>query len=51
MLILAKAVLALMIGFIISVIFGLVAIPFLRKLKVKQQVSVFLAKTHKDKDF
>ncbi len=50
MLILAKAVLALMIGFIISVIFGLVAIPFLRKLKVKQQVSVFLAKTHKDKE-
>ncbi|MCI8446381.1 MAG: phospho-N-acetylmuramoyl-pentapeptide-transferase, partial [Bacilli bacterium] len=44
------AVLALMIGFIISVIFGLVAIPFLRKLKVKQQVSVFLAKTHKDKE-
>ena len=41
-LILAKAVLALMIGFIISVVFGFVLIPFLRRLKVNQQVSVFL---------
>lgn len=50
MLILAKAVLALMIGFILSVIFGFVLIPFLKKLKVKQRVSVFLAKNHKEKD-
>lgn len=50
MLILAKAVLALMIGFIISVIFGFLLIPFLKKLKVKQQVSVFLAQKHKDKE-
>ena len=50
MLILAKAVLALMIGFIISVIFGFLLIPFLRKLKIRQQVSVFLEKTHKDKE-
>jgi len=49
-LILAKAVLALMIGFIISVIFGFLLIPFLRKLKIRQQVSVFLEKTHKDKE-
>lgn len=50
MLILAKAVLALMIGFIISVIFGFVLIPFLKRLKVKQQVSIFLEKTHKNKE-
>ncbi len=50
MLILAKAVLALMIGFIISVVFGFVLIPFLRRLKVKQQVSIFLEKTHKNKE-
>ncbi|MCI9233538.1 MAG: phospho-N-acetylmuramoyl-pentapeptide-transferase [Bacilli bacterium] len=50
MLILAKAVLALMIGFIISVVFGFLLIPFLKKLKVKQQVSVFLAQKHKDKE-
>lgn len=50
MLILAKAVLALMIGFIISVIFGYLLIPYLRKLKVKQKVSIFLEKNHKSKE-
>lgn len=49
-LILAKAVLALMIGFIISVAFGYILIPYLRKLKVKQKVSIFLEKNHKKKD-
>lgn len=50
MLILAKSVLAMMIGFIISVIFGLIFIPILRKLKAKQKISIFLAKKHKEKD-
>ncbi len=50
MLILTKAVLALMIGFIISVIFGLVAIPFLKKINVKQRVSSYLENKHKSKD-
>jgi phospho-N-acetylmuramoyl-pentapeptide-transferase len=50
MLVLAKAVLALMIGFILSVLFGLVAIPLLKKLKVKQKVSVFLSDKHGSKD-
>lgn len=50
MLILAKAALALMVSFIISVVFGLVLIPFLKKLKVKQKVSVFLQNKHKKKD-
>jgi len=49
-LILAKAVLALMIGFILSVAFGFLLIPILRKMKVKQRVSVFLAKDHKGKE-
>lgn len=49
MLILAKAVLAFMIGFILSIIFGVVLIPLLRKMKIKQTVSVFLSK-HKGKD-
>ena len=44
MLILAKALLALMVSFIISVVFGLIAIPLLRKLKVKQRISIFLSK-------
>ena len=50
MLILAKAVLAMMIGFVISVIFGLILIPFLKKIKVRQKVSSYLEKTHKSKD-
>lgn len=50
MLILAKSILAMMIAFIISVIFGLILIPILRKMKVRQKVSVFLEKQHKKKD-
>ena len=50
MLILAKALLALMVSFIISVIFGLIAIPLLRKLKVKQRISIFLSKLHNQKN-
>ena len=50
MLILAKAALALMVSFIISVIFGFILIPFLKKMKVKQKVSVFLQNKHKKKD-
>jgi len=49
-LILAKAVLAMMIGFITAVIFGLILIPFLKRIKVKQKVSLYLEKTHKSKD-
>ena len=50
MLILAKSILALMIGFILSVIFGYIMIPILRKMNVRQKVSVFLEKKHKNKD-
>lgn len=50
MLILAKAVLAMMIGFVTSVIFGLILIPFLKKIKVRQKVSSYLEKTHKSKE-
>jgi len=50
MLVLAKAMLSLMIGFILSIIFGLIIIPFLKKRKVKQSVSVFLKSKHKEKE-
>jgi phospho-N-acetylmuramoyl-pentapeptide-transferase len=49
MLILAKALLALMTSFIIAVVFGLIAIPLLKKLKAKQTISVFLSKLHNEK--
>ena len=49
MLILTKAVLAMMIGFVISVIFGLFLIPLLKKINVKQSESTYLQKAHKSK--
>lgn len=50
MLILAKAVLSMMIGFIISVLLGAIAIPLLKKMNVKQNVSTYLEKKHHEKD-
>ena len=50
MLILAKAMLALIVGLIISVIFGYFTIPILKKMKVGQKVSVFLENKHKNKE-
>ena len=42
MYILAKSILALMIGFMASVLLGLILIPWLRKLKIGQKTSVFV---------
>lgn len=50
MLILAKATLATMIGFILSAITGLILIPQLKKLHARQTISIFLSKAHKDKE-
>lgn len=50
MLILAKATLAMMIGFILSVFFGLVLIPELKKLKIRQKVNFSLERLHAKKD-
>lgn len=49
MLILTKSVLALMIGFILSAILGLIIIPYLRKLKVGQRISIYVGESHKKK--
>ncbi len=50
MLILAKSILGLMIGFFGAVILGLFIIPLLRKLKCKQTISVFTAFRHAEKN-
>lgn len=50
MLILAKAMLAMMIGFVISALFGLILIPLLKKINAKQTVSIFLSKKHHKKE-
>lgn len=47
---LTRGVLALMIGFIISIIVGVVILPLLRKLKAKQTLSSYLFKKHKEKE-
>lgn len=44
MYVLAKSVLALMIGFIASVLLGLIVIPWLKKLKIGQKTSIFVRK-------
>jgi phospho-N-acetylmuramoyl-pentapeptide-transferase len=49
MLILAKAILAFMIGFILTIIFGFVTIPMLKKFKIRQTVSSFVGR-HKEKN-
>ena len=50
MLVLAKAVLSMMIGFIISVILGAILVPILKKINVKQKISTYLLKRHHDKE-
>lgn len=50
MLILAKSILGLMIGFFISVIFGLVLIPILKKKKIGQSICILIPKTHIKKE-
>ena len=50
MLILAKSVLAMMMGFMISIVFGLITIPLLKKLKASQRLSTYLGKTHSKKE-
>jgi len=46
MLILAKSVLVLLIGFILSIVTGVILIPILRKLKASQSLSIYLERTH-----
>ena len=49
MLILAKSILSLLSGFILSIILGIVLIPVLKKKKIKQTLSSYLEKDHKKK--
>jgi len=49
LLILTKSALAIIIGFILSVIFGSLIIPILKSKKAEQRLSVYLEETHKSK--
>lgn len=50
MLLLTKAIFAIMIGFLFSAVLGLVLIPLLKKLKVGQRISVFVGEAHRKKE-
>lgn len=50
MLLLTKSVFAIMIGFLSSVLLGLILVPVLKKMKIGQRISVFVGDTHKSKE-
>ncbi len=50
MLLLTKAVFAIMIGFLSSTILGLIMLPLLRKLHIGQKISIFVGETHRKKE-
>ena len=50
MLILAKSVLSLMIGFLAAIVLGLIIVPILRRMHIAQRVSIYLEESHKKKD-
>ncbi len=50
MLLLTKAIFAIMIGFLASAVLGLIMVPLLKKLKVGQKISVFVGEAHRKKE-
>lgn len=50
MLLLTKAIFAIMIGFLSSTVLGLLMLPILRKLRVGQKISIFVGETHRKKE-
>lgn len=50
MLLLTKVVLSLMIGFLLSVLFGFIIIPFLKRLNFGQRISEYVGETHRKKE-
>ena len=50
MLLLTKAVFAIMIGFLFSVVLGLILLPLLKRLKVGQRISSYVGYSHRKKE-
>ena len=50
MLLLTKAVFAIMIGFLFSTVLGLILVPVLKKMRVGQRISEFVGVAHKKKE-
>lgn len=49
MLILTKSVLAMMIGFLFAILIAIIIIPFLKKIKAAQRLSIYLSTEHHSK--
>ena len=49
-LLLTKSIFAIMIGFLTSVVLGLIMIPLLKKMNVGQRISIFVGDNHKKKE-
>ncbi len=50
MLLLTKAIFAIMLGFLSSAVLGLILIPILKKLRFGQKISVFVGEAHRKKE-
>ena len=50
MLLLTKAIFAVMIGFLSSAVLGLLLLPILRKLRIGQKISIFVGEAHRKKE-
>ena len=50
MLLLTKAVFAIMLGFLSSVVLGFVLVPILKRMRVGQKISVFVGEAHRKKE-
>ena len=50
MILLTKAIFAIMIGFLASTVLGLLLLPVLKKLRVGQKISVFVGDAHRKKE-
>ena len=50
MLLLTKAIVAIMIGFLSSTLLGLLLVPLFRKLRIGQRISIFVGEAHRKKE-
>ena len=50
MLLLTKAVFAVMIGFLCASILGVILIPCLKRMHIGQRISIFVGESHKQKE-
>ena len=49
MLLLTKTILSIMLGFLLATVLGLILIPLLKKLKVRQTLSIYMEDAHRKK--